>query len=114
MKLSERLQAVQTRSEVPGAPLHVPPVPKHSPAAPIQVQPTAAAGAVAQRPISGLSTYQTRAARRAAEAAAQAAAAFPSVAPVQAAPAPSAPTTTAVHRQSAHTASPTPTQGGRQ
>src|SRR6478735_7185705 len=94
MKLSERIQAAQLRSEVPGAPLHIPPAPKQSPAAvmhtsaaqpaaqpapmpgtALQIQPANATASTAPRPISGVSTYQTRAARRAAEAAAHAAAA---------------------------------------
>src|SRR5919205_16293 len=123
MKLSERLQAAQLRSEVPGATLRVPPAPKHSPAAvmqtpavqaaahgpvaPLQTQSAGGSGTVAPRQISGVSTYQTRAARRAAEAAAQAAAAqtqAPSSAPVTAAPAASAPTRGKEHGQSGHAA----------
>lgn len=93
MKLSERIQAAQLKSEVPGAPMHLPPLPTRSPAqvasepalmravpAPVQ---SAAAPSVASgsRAISGVAAYQTRAARRAAEAAAAQAAAQAQPAP---------------------------------
>ncbi|WP_395398343.1 CpaF family protein [Arthrobacter sp. UC242_113] len=128
MKLSERIQAAQLRSEVPGAPLHIQPAPTHAPAAvmhisaaqaaahaapapaaQLQIQPATAIGSTAPRQISGVSAYQTRAARRAAEAAAaQAAYQTPVASPAAIVPPASAAPVPAATAESVESAQTTP------